>query len=174
MAQSVVRSLAVNAAKGSQRAQRLFTTLITATERERRALRESELEAAVNYKVQWDRELERRRLLGIVAPDPLPHPDDIVIDVADGTVRIKGPATKEEKDLWATWTEQRTIFENDLRELKVYVEDPEATEREEAMQDIAKLTHALEIIRIALDGSRTALRLLKDISDKVMVGNDAL
>src|SRR5215204_6823239 len=46
MAQAVVRSLAVNAAKGSQRAQRLFTTLITSTERERRKARECELEGA--------------------------------------------------------------------------------------------------------------------------------
>ena len=34
MAQAVIRSLAVNAAKGKQRAQRLFTELVTATERD--------------------------------------------------------------------------------------------------------------------------------------------
>ena len=123
--------------------------------------REAELEAAVTYKVAWERELERRRRLGIIAPDPLPHPDHILVDVAKGTVRIAGPATKEEKALWDIWTEQRTIFENDIRELKAYLEDPDATEREEAMQDIAKLTHCLEIIRLALEGSRRALRLLE-------------
>src|SRR3954452_10033400 len=88
MAQAVVRSLAVSAAKGSQRAQRLFTALITTTERERRKARDSELEAAIVYKVAWDRELERRRRFGIPAPDPLPHPAHIVIDAVDGTVAI--------------------------------------------------------------------------------------
>jgi Family of unknown function (DUF5681) len=167
MAQAVVRSLAVNAAKGSQRAQRLFTALITSTERERRKARECELEGAITYKVAWERELERRRRLGIIAEDPLPHPDDIVIDVGDGTVVIKGPATKEEKVLWEIWTEQQTTFENDLRELEAYLEDPNATEREEALQDVAKLTECLKIVRLALSGSRPVLRFLKSVSDSI-------
>ena len=166
MAQAVVRSLAVKAAKGSQRAQRLFTTLITATERDRKKTRESELEAALTYKIQWGRELERRRRLGIVAADPLPHPDHIVIDFSDGTVRIQGPATKEEQVLWQTWTEQQAIFENDIRELKAYLEDPDATEREEAIDDVAKLTECLRFIRAALNGSRRALRFLQDVSER--------
>lgn len=169
MAQAVIRSIAVNAAKGSQRAQRLLTTLIATTERTKRGIREAELEGAVTYKITWERELERRQKLGIIAPDPLPHPDHILIDVAKGTVRIAGPATKEEKALWDTWTEQRTIFGNELRELKNYIEDPKATEREEAMEDIAKVTQCLEIIRLALEGSRPALRLLGEVSDRVQI-----
>ena len=166
MAQAVARSLAVNVAKGSQRAQRLFTTLITSTERERRKARECELEGAITYKVAWERELERRRRLGIIAADPLPHPDDIVIDVGNGTVLIKGPATKEEQVLWDIWSEQRTVFEKDLRELQVYLRDPEAAERNEAMQDIAKLTECIKIIDLALNGSRPVLRFLESVSDK--------
>src|SRR5215204_1647532 len=166
MAQAVVRSLAVNAAKGSQRAQRLFTALITSTEREQRKARECELEGAITYKVAWERELERRRRLGIIAADPLPHPDDIVIDVGNGTVLIKGPATKEEQVLWDIWSEQRTVFEKDLRELQVYLRDPEAAERNEAMQDIAKLTECIKIIDLALNGSRPVLRFLESVSDK--------
>jgi hypothetical protein len=167
MAQAVVRSLAVNAAKGSQRAQRLFTTLITTTERERRKARETELEAAMTYKVQWEHELERRRRFGIVAPDPLPHPDHVVVDLHEGTVRIKGPATKEEAAQWKIWTEQQTIFESDLRELKEYLEDPDATERDEAEQDVAKLTACLTIMRFALGGNRNALQLLKSVWERI-------
>ncbi len=44
------------------------------------------------------------------------------------------------------WTEQRRTFEHDLRKLKAYLEDPEATQREEAMDDGAKIKHCLEII----------------------------
>jgi hypothetical protein len=154
-------------AKGSQRAQRLFTALITTTERDRRKARESELEAAIVYKVAWERELERRKRFGITAPDPLPHPDHIVIDVGDGTVAIKGPATKEEQVLWDIWSEQRTIFEKDLREQQEYLLDPEATERDEALQDIAKLKECIRIIDLALNGSRPVLRFLKSVSTKV-------
>jgi hypothetical protein len=166
MAQAIVRSLAVNAAKGNQRAQRLFTALVTTTERERKKARESELEAAIVYKVRWEQELQRRRRVGIVAPDPLPHPDHVVIDVADGTVFLKGPATKEEQALWKIWSEQQTIFEKDVRELNAYLDNPEAAEREDAIEDLQKLTTCLEVIRAALNGSRSALRFLQSVAEK--------
>jgi hypothetical protein len=85
-------------------------------------------------------------------------------------VVIKGPATKEEKVLWEIWTEQQTTFENDLRELEAYLEDPNATEREEALQDVAKLTECLKILQLALNGSRPVLRFLKGVSDSI--GNE--
>ena len=97
MAQAVMRSLAVNAAKGHQRAQRLFTSLVAATESESRRSREELYEAAIEYKVQWEKELERRAVLGITAPDPVPHPDHVHIDPRTGAVTFRGPMTKEEK-----------------------------------------------------------------------------
>jgi hypothetical protein len=53
---------------------------------------------AITYKVEWEKELRRRERLGITdLPEPLPHPDDIIIDMNEGTARVVGPATKEEK-----------------------------------------------------------------------------
>ena len=80
MAQAVIRSLAVNAAKGNQRAQRLFTELLFTTERENKRLHDEWLDAAITYKVEWERELARRERLGITGPEPLPHPDHVVIN----------------------------------------------------------------------------------------------
>src|SRR4029079_18583332 len=97
MVQAIVRSLAVNAAKGNQRAQRLFTQLLSTTERDNKQLHDEWLQTAINYKVDWERELERRAQHGIVAPAPIPHPDNVIIDMQTGTVRITGPMTKEEK-----------------------------------------------------------------------------
>ena len=55
-------------------------------------------DAAMTYKIEWDRELERRRVLGIThLPDPLPQSDHIHIDVRRGTARVIGPSTNEEK-----------------------------------------------------------------------------
>ena len=68
MAQAVIRSLAVNAAKGNQRAQRLFTELLTATERDNKRLHDEWLETAIEYKVEWEKELARRQRLGIDVP----------------------------------------------------------------------------------------------------------
>jgi hypothetical protein len=123
MAQAVIRSLAVNAAKGNQRAQKIFTDLLTRTERENKRLHDELLDTALEYKVQWNKELDRRRRLGIKdAPPPLPHPDDLKIDLRTGIVQITGPMTMEEIPLW-----------NGLRQLK-----------RENKQDIADLERALE------------------------------
>ena len=46
MAQAIVRAVAVNAVKGQQRAQRLFTELLTTTERENKALNDEWLDVA--------------------------------------------------------------------------------------------------------------------------------
>lgn len=100
MATAIVRSLAVNAAKGNNRAALIFSTLLQTTERENRDLHNQWLDTAITYKMQWTRELERRERLGIVADPPLPHPDDIVINHRTGMVRILGPMSKEEKQLW--------------------------------------------------------------------------
>ena len=69
--------------------------------------------------------------------------------------------------LWEIWTEQQSSFENDRRELLDYLEDPDATEREEALKDVAKLTECLKIVQLALNGSRPVLRFLKDLSDSI-------
>jgi hypothetical protein len=83
-------------------------------------------------------------------------------------VVIKGPATKEEKVLWEIWTEQQRSFENDRRELLDYLEDPDATEREEAVRDVVKLTECLKIVQLALNGSRPVLRFLQSVSESIV------
>ena len=101
MAKAVVRALAVNAARGQLRSQQLFATLLAETERANKALSDEWLQTAIEYKRDWDEELERRARLGITdLPEPLPHPDDIVIDMKTGQVIIKGPMTKEDKAKW--------------------------------------------------------------------------
>src|SRR5690606_15759222 len=58
------------------------------------------MENAFEYKQQWTAELERRRRLGIDEPDPIPHPDDIIIDMRTGHVRTDGPLDAREKREW--------------------------------------------------------------------------
>lgn len=99
MAQAVMRSISIGAAKGQSRAQRLFTMLVGRVELRKEDRRLALLEEAVNYKIAWERELERRAKHGVVGPDPLPHPDDVIIDPDTATVRVLGPMTKEDK-LW--------------------------------------------------------------------------
>lgn len=118
MAQAVIRSLAVNAVKGHQRAQRLFTELLSTTEREQVRQHSEWLDVAITYKIEWERELERRRTLGIIAPDPIPHPDQVQINFRTGEISIKGPMTKEEKATFELWRSRKVDFEQELEELR--------------------------------------------------------
>jgi hypothetical protein len=139
MAQAIVRSLAVNAAKGNSRAQRLFTELLAATERDNKRLHDEWLQTAIEYKVEWEKELDRRKRLGIDdAPPPLPHPDHVVIDMATGTVRITGPMTKEEKPKWDMWRARKDKCDREIAELeKELRDDPNHPHRTMILDDIA-------------------------------------
>ena len=147
VAQAVVRALAVNAAKGQHRAQQLFAQLLAATETANKRLHDEWLDVAITYKVEWDRELERRRQLGITGPDPVPHPDDIEIDMATGAVLIKGPMTKEQKAELEKWRARKAEFQAEIAELRQeLVDDPEHPQRDLIEATIAEDEKILAMI----------------------------
>jgi hypothetical protein len=148
IAQAVVRSLAVNAARGQHRAQQLFSQLLSATETANKRLHDEWLETAIEYKVDWERELERRQRLGIEAPDPIPHPDDIEIDMRTGEAVIKGPLTREEKAELDLFRERKTAFEQALAEHRQeLIDNPDHEYRKFIEDDIAHTEKILTIIR---------------------------
>jgi hypothetical protein len=98
--QAVVRSLGLGAARGEQRKLRLFTELLLSIEGENKAAYDEYAKMLIDYKVDRKDELERRNQLGIKGADPVPHPDDIIIDTKSGMVKVIGPFTKEEKVDW--------------------------------------------------------------------------
>lgn len=106
MAQAVIRALALNAARGQHRSQRLFSELLHRTETSLKAQHDDWLKTAIEYKADWDEELDRRKRLGLDLPEPIPHPDDITIDMNTSRVIVKGPFTKEEHAQW-TWLAER-------------------------------------------------------------------
>lgn len=63
MAQAIIRSIAVNAARGQLRSQQLFAQLLAETERANFALWDEYIGAAIEYKHSWEQELERRALV---------------------------------------------------------------------------------------------------------------
>ena len=152
MAQAVIRSLALSAAKGQQRSQRLFTELLQATEQANKALHDDYLQAVIEYKVSWEEELDRRRHFGIVAPDPIPHPDDIVVNLKDGSIRFKGPLTQEDKVRWDKHRSRKRDCDHAIAELTAILE----TETEEGMR------------RVLLDEIGHERRI-RDIISKVIV-----
>jgi hypothetical protein len=145
MAQAVMRSIAVNAAKGQHRAQRLFSELLAQTESARKILHDQLLERAIEYKVSWERELRRREMLGITdLPDPIPHPDHVRVDFRSGTVRFAGPMSKEEKAEWDDMLQRRQVLLESIEGLE------EALETEEDPDEVADIRRHLEIARQVL------------------------
>lgn len=151
MAQAIIRSLAVNAVKGQHRAQRLFSELLSTTERQNKALHDEWMEVAITYKVSWERELARRAALGVTGPEPLPHPDHVVINMRKGTASIVGPATREEKAEYDMWMDRKRIFLEELEELHEDLAG-ETNERMRAFlqTEIGSTNRVLEIIRRAV------------------------
>jgi hypothetical protein len=151
MAQAIMRSLAVNAVKGQHRSQRLFSELLSTTESQNKRCNDELLDVAMTYKIQWERELDRRQRLGITGlPEPLPHPDHVVIDVRNGTANIRGPATKEEKAEWDMWKARKSEFEAELLELKQLLADPDYQYKKFVREEIAQTKKVLEIIARAI------------------------
>ena len=135
MVKAIVRSMAMNAARGDHRAQHKFTEMLSETERANKARNDEYLEAAMKYKFRWEKELERRKELGITGPEPLPHPDDIVIDRKTDRVIIKGPMTKEEKVVWDQARERLKECDREIEELTAMLKDPKMKSTRHIIQD---------------------------------------
>jgi hypothetical protein len=124
--QAILRKVAVNAANGNTRAQRIYLDLVIGAETERSAAAAELLRAAVEGKEYWAdifAEYDRR---GIERPDPVPHPDDVVIDYKTGEVRINGPVMTEQKDARETALFNKKEFEKNLKSCTAALEaDPD-------------------------------------------------
>ncbi len=120
MAQAVMRSIAVNAVRGDQRSQKMFTDLVNTTEAKNKKLHDEYLQTMIDYKLSWEEEIERHTIMGLKPPEPVPHPDHIQIDLATGQVRITGPFTKEEKVKWDKLKNRKAAA---FEAIKTYQED---------------------------------------------------
>lgn len=97
---AVFRAMGVSAMKGNRLAQATMAELVRDIEEQDRKARVDHFEVACDYKRGWEEVIERAERNGLPAPEPLPHPDDVIIDVRTSQVRYEGPLTKEEKRHW--------------------------------------------------------------------------
>ena len=153
MAQAVMRSLSVKAVKGNTRAQKLFTSLLSDTELSNKKAEHEYLEAMIAYKAHWETELERREFYSITnQPNPLPHPDDIIVDFQRNTACVRGPMDKRELADLDFWLRRRNDFEAELQFLlghkasRVRTSEPKSIK-----QHLAHTRRMLELVDTALD-----------------------
>ncbi len=81
-----MRALAISAMKGSRLAQKQLSDIMRTVEARKNAEQLEVLEVMIEYKQKWTSELERRQRHGIIAPDPVPHPDDIFVELIEGNI----------------------------------------------------------------------------------------
>ncbi len=113
--QAILRKIGVNAANGNTRAQKIILNLVPVFA-----------------------ECDRR---GIDRPEPVPHPDDVVIDYQTGEVRIKGPVMTEQKDARETALFYKKKFEKDLKIcIKAMETDPDNLELRRTHEQLTQIT----------------------------------
>jgi hypothetical protein len=93
----VLRKVAVAAANGNTRAQQNYLNLLIGAEADRRVATMEMLKTAVDYKERWHHVLAERAREGTTGPEPVPHPDDVLIDYETGNIRIDGPVMEDQK-----------------------------------------------------------------------------
>ena len=147
MAQAIVRAMAVSGAKGSIRSQALFSEMLSIAEGKRLRERKELFQAALDYKIRWEEELELRRQIGISGSAPLPHPDHVILDFDSGTVRIKGPLTKEEKVEWNRLVERKKGWKLKVAEIKKMLASRKRKDREELERELAHAEDMVAMIK---------------------------
>ena len=118
--------------------------MLTSVERDNKKLHDEWLQTAINYKVEWDEELARCKKFGIEAPPPLPHPDDIIIDMNTGSVRIKGPMTKEDKVRWDQMRDLKVSIKENIKEMTALL----AAQPEDRDQIKAEIQHSQRVFKM--------------------------
>ncbi|MFZ1991146.1 MAG: hypothetical protein WAW96_15415 [Alphaproteobacteria bacterium] len=140
--QATLRSFGPNADKGQLRSQQLLIKFVSEIERSNNASVHRWYAALIKYKIAWETELERWRLLEITnLPAPIPHPDDIVIDFAEGSVRVVGPMTREEKEERdADWQLVRDIDEI-VSDVEARLRRVRSREKRKSFESILRKAH---------------------------------
>jgi hypothetical protein len=138
--QAILRKVAVNAANGNTRAQRIYLDLIVGAEADRSAASAELLHAAVEYKENWAVRFAAYDRDGLDRPDPIPHPDNVVLNYKTGEVHIKGPVLTAQKDAQETALHNKREFERDLEIcIKAMEADPNNLELRRTYKELTKI-----------------------------------
>lgn len=146
IAQAIIRSLSVAAAKGNTRAQRLFLETLGAIENEQTNQVIECNRALMDYKFQWEEEIEAARIQGRPLPDPVPHPKDIHIDFKRGRVSIRGPRSKEERAQIEDLRARKKSFLEEVAYCKKELANPKCKYKEFVQKELDSAQKIVDII----------------------------
>lgn len=145
MAEAVMRSIAVNAAKGRVRAQELFLKILEHVEQKAQSDHFEMLEGAIDYKRLWTKEFSNRQRTGRSGEMPPIHPDDVYIGYRNGVVRLAH--TESERKLFALMQEARPSLQSEIVNLRAELAcEPDPVTRKDIETEISENMKALNLI----------------------------
>lgn len=100
MIQAVIRSMGVAGVKGNHRAQRDLIAMVKAAEDRCHQDSVELYRNVLAYKDHWLEVFEDCDQQGVPRPDPVPHPDDIVLSGSGLSVKFNGPISPDDKRQW--------------------------------------------------------------------------
>jgi hypothetical protein len=112
--QAVLRKLGLNALNGNVRSQRTLLEYVTGSESACSNASAELLSAAVQYKENWAATFAECDRRGIDLPNPVPRPNDVIIDQKTGAIRINGPVLTEQLDAQQAAVDNKHMFERSL------------------------------------------------------------
>ena len=119
MGQAVIRSVAVKAAMGDHRSQKLYLDYAVRFSEEKQKQKDELSETLIKYKKCWEEKIYQAQKAGISIDTPVPHPDQIIIH-STGKVTIQGPTTRQEVSLIAEFQSKLEELEAISAEMRKY------------------------------------------------------
>ena len=155
--QAAARTHFLNAAEDDMKAFMAALRLVLNFESEKAEDQLKVFASALEYKSNMEKELARRKREGITAPDPVTHPDDIIINLCTGSVETRGPIDERDK---SELEDIRRCHDGMKKELQ-------ACEKELASTRSRKRKAALEAVITRIT---PRLKLFADVIDKFYFG----
>jgi len=146
MADAVIRSVVLAAAKGNARSQKHMTEMLILVESEDNTRNVTYVEAMIDYKLEGEKIIERAKRANVDPPEMLPHPDHVVVDLSNDRVYIVGPINKEEKALYDSLQQMRRDAKRGLAEAEAKLED--AADLQSRKKILKEIRHQKKLVEI--------------------------
>ncbi len=124
MIQAVLRSLGVRAVKGDHKAQMLLANMVQAVQTKRYEDLQELFGTMLDYKSGWKDRFTECDQRGLPRPNPVPHPDDIVLNPHNMSVQVNGPMSEDEKAEWDQLLARRQQALEEVAEYKRLLKRP--------------------------------------------------
>ncbi len=121
--QAATRTMLMKGLQGNAKLLCKFFDLLAEIEGQRRSEQLKHLKGAFEYKEHTRREREKCAAEGKPAPEFVIDPDQIEIDLENGTVCARGPLTREAKKEHQCLSEMKKTFEDNLAQIEAMLRE---------------------------------------------------